>query len=61
MKGTRVIQFTLDSPKAQAKGWAVRPRSSKTNSKKKGAKKKRLEKREMFSAETLERLKQVNQ
>lgn len=59
-----MIQFTLDSPKEHAKGWMVAAKSSKTNqtdSKKKAAKNKRVEKREMFSAEILERLKQVNQ
>ena len=64
MKGTKVIQFTLDSPKEQAKGWMVGLQSTKRNQidpKKRKAKKKRVEKREMFSEEILERLKKVNQ
>lgn len=63
IKGTKTIQFTLEFPNEQEKGWVVRPKSSRNhqaNSKKKAAKKKIIdEKREMFPAETLERLRQV--
>lgn len=62
VRGTKTITFTLESPGEVEQEWMVRPKSSKHNNQPKKKAKRREKtgkKTEMFSAETLERLKQV--